>query len=269
MMHSADSRSRYGWLALVAGLLGCLAITSSAVAQDDASPAPGESTAATAQAESDAAAPAAAEPADATEQALLAPLELNGASSYRTRAQEMVAGLVAAGETDLDELIDVIVSDHREVLDHIVINIATQRIYECNVDGEILHEDKTSTGMRGYDTPPGIYHVVNKAPKAYSQKYEAWMLHWMGLTKDGGYGMHGLEGSSYERRLGNVASHGCVRLSRAYAKDLFTRVNVGLPVYIVDDPELNLRTFEPLSRQAAIAMVLEVLSPSDPWEIYY
>jgi lipoprotein-anchoring transpeptidase ErfK/SrfK len=235
---------------MLVALLACLALNSSARAQDTA-------------------ANAVADPQPASEQALLAPVELNGASSYRTRAQELVAGLVAAGETDLDSLIEVIVSDHREVLDHIVINIATQHIYECNVDGEVLHEDKVSSGMRGYDTPPGVYHVVNKAPKAYSEKYTAWMLHWMGLTKDGSYGMHGLEGSSYERHLGHVASHGCVRLSREYAKDLFTRVSIGMPVYIVNDPELNLQTFEPLSRQSAIAMVLEVLSPSDPWEIYY
>ncbi|MBN2081011.1 L,D-transpeptidase [bacterium] len=199
----------------------------------------------------------------------LVPVDLDGASRYRTRAQELVAGLVSDGETDLDALIDVIVSDHREVLDHIVVNLSEQRIYECNVDGEILKESKISSGRSGYDTPPGTYHVVNKAPKAYSQKYEAWMLHWMGLTKDGGYGMHGLEGSSYERLLGRPASHGCIRLSREYAKDLFSRVNVDLPVYIVDDPELNLHEYEPLSRQAALAMVLEVLSPSDPWDIYY
>lgn len=250
MYGTASSWNRSRLAALLLGIFGCVALGAGAGAQE-AEVDPAEDT------------------PQASEQALLAPVELNGASSYRTRAQELVAGLVAAGETDLDALIEVIVSDHREVLDHIVINIALQRIYECNVDGEILREEKISSGMRGYDTPPGVYHVVNKAPKAYSQKYEAWMLHWMGLTSDGGYGMHGLEGSSYERRLGSVASHGCVRLSREYAKDLFARVSVGLPVYIVDDPEQNLRTFEPLSRQAAIAMVLEVLSPSDPWEIYY
>ena len=223
-------------------------------------------------------APAAAEAGSATEPVAqvqmaapgdLVPVDLDGASRYRTRAQEMVAGLVSNGETDLDALVDVIVSDHREVLDHIIVNLSEQRIYECNVDGEILNESKISSGRSGYATPPGTYHVVNKAPKAYSQKYEAWMLHWMGLTKDGGYGMHGLEGSSYERLLGRTASHGCIRLSRAYAKDLFSRVNVDLPVYIVDDPELDLREYEPLSRQAALAMVLEVLSPSDPWDIYY
>ena len=203
------------------------------------------------------------------ELAMAWPGELGGASRYRTRAQQLVADLVAAGETDLDSLVEVIVSDHREVLDHLVVNLADQHIYECNIDGEVLRSSKISTGRKGYDTPVGDYNVVNKAPKAYSQKYEAWMLHWMGLTRDGGYGMHGLEGSSYERLLGRVASHGCVRLSREYAKDLYTRVYVDMPVSIVNDPDLDLREFEPLSRQAAVAMVLDVLSPADPWDVYY
>lgn len=195
--------------------------------------------------------------------------ELNGASGYATRAQQMVADLVAAGETDIDELVAVIVTDNREVLDHIVINLAEQRIYECNLAGEVLHVEKTSTGAHGYDTPTGDYTVVNRAPKAYSQKYEAWMLHWMGLTSDGAYGMHGLEGSSYERLLGRVASHGCVRLSREYAKDLYSRVRVGLPVKIVNETDLKLDEYEPLSQRAARSLVLEVLSPADPWEVFY
>lgn len=195
--------------------------------------------------------------------------ELNGASSYTTRAQQLVADLVAAGETDIDELVAVIVTDNREVLDHIVINLAEQKLYECNADGEVLSQTSVSSGTRGYTTPTGTYHVVNKAPKAYSEKYEAWMLHWMGLTADGAYGMHGLEGSSYERLLGRVASHGCVRLSREYAKDLYSRVRVGLPVKVVDEAELDLAQYEPLSQRAARSLVLEVLSPADPWEVFY
>jgi len=195
--------------------------------------------------------------------------ELNGASSYTTHAQQLVADLVAAGETDIDELVAVIITDNREVLDHIVINLAEQKIYECNIAGEVLHVDKVSSGKGGYDTPVGEYHVVNRAPKAYSQKYEAWMLHWMGLTSDGSYGMHGLEGSSYERLLGHVASHGCVRLSRDYAKDLSSRVRVGMPVTIVNEKELKLTEYKPLSKRAARSLVLEVLSPADPWEVFY
>jgi lipoprotein-anchoring transpeptidase ErfK/SrfK len=189
--------------------------------------------------------------------------------TYRTRAQEKIKDLVAAGETDIDELVKVIASDDREALDHVVINIATQRLYECNLEGQVLAEHKVSSGRVGFDTPPGEYHIVNKAPKAYSKKYSAWMLYWMGLTSNGDYGMHGLEGSSYERLLGSQASHGCVRLSREYAKALYPRVKVGMPVTIVKDAKLNLAAYEPLSKQAAISLVLDAISPADPWEAYY
>lgn len=202
-------------------------------------------------------------------QAHFGPAPLAAHDEYQTRAQELIAGLVAAGEDNIDELVAAIVADNREVLDHIVINIAAQRLYECNFQGEILREHKISSGRRGYDTPLGEYEVVNRAPKAYSQKYDAWMLHWMGLTRDGAYGMHGLEGSSYERHLGSVASHGCIRLSREDAKDLYSRVHVGLPVSIVNDPELALAQYEPLSQRRAVSLVLDVIAPAEPWEIFY
>lgn len=203
------------------------------------------------------------------EQLLLSPERMNGASRNLTPAQQKVADLIAAGENDIDKLVEVIITDHREVLDHIIINLAEQKLYEMNAEGEVLNWSYTSTGRSGYTTPTGNYQIVNKARKAYSKKYSAWMLHWMGFTPDGGYGIHGLEGSSYERRLGSVASHGCVRVSRAYARDVFERVKVGMPVRIVHDSSLELPDYEPLTRQAAMTMVLDVLSPADPWEIYY
>jgi len=204
----------------------------------------------------------------------LAPLfladdSLDAASSFRTEAQLEILELAATVGTDLKDLISIIITDNAEVLDHIIVNLAGQRIYECNVNGEVLRSEPVSTGTRGYDTPPGEYHVVNRAQKAYSQKYEAWMLHWMGITSDGGYGMHGLEGSSYERLLGRVASHGCIRLSRTYAEDLYGRIRIGLPVTIVNDPQLELPEYLPLSKRAAEAMVLELISPADPWEVFY
>ena len=189
---------------------------------------------------------------------------LDGASAYRTKAQQQLRDLVAAGETDIDKLVSVIATDTRESLDHIVVNLATQTIYECNIEGRVLKQSRISSGRRGYDTPPGPYNVVNKSPKAYSQKYSAWMLNWMGLTSDGGYGMHGLEGSSYERLLGGVASHGCIRLSRAYAKDLYTRVKVGMPVQIVKRSQAearNLRPGQPPGRRLARARYAQPRRP--------
>ncbi|MCB1217433.1 L,D-transpeptidase [bacterium] len=194
--------------------------------------------------------------------------DFDGASGYQTRAQKIVSDMFAEGESDVSDLVQVLVANNRTVLDHLIVNIATQTIYECNINGEVLNSSRTSTGAKGYDTPLGEYKVVNQARKAYSQKYESWMLHWMGITPDGAYGMHGLEGSSYERKLGSVASHGCVRLSREYAKDLYSRIKVGTPVYIVDDPELDLPPFREISEEAALSIVLDVVNPCDPWDVF-
>jgi len=186
-----------------------------------------------------------------------------------SRAREVVEDLVNSGETDVDDLVDSISMEGFGQLDHIIVNISNQTIYECNMAGQVLRTSKVSSGRKGFDTPQGKYKVENKSPKAYSQKYDAWMLNWMAFTPDGNYGMHGLEGSSYERHLGSIASHGCVRLSRKYAKDLYTRVKVGMPVTIVNDPKLKLDDYKPISREAALDMVLEVLSPTDPEKVFY
>lgn len=189
---------------------------------------------------------------------------------HRERVQAVIRDLVAQGETDVDELVKVIAADSYEKLDHIVINVANQRIYECNIAGQALREpEKISSGRGGYDTPLGTYKLWTKSIKAYSRKYDAWMLHWLGFTSDGNYGIHGLEGSSYERHLGSVASHGCIRVSRTYAKDLFTRAERDMLVKVVNDPELKIETYKPISHAMALNMVLEVLSPADPWEIFY
>jgi lipoprotein-anchoring transpeptidase ErfK/SrfK len=192
-----------------------------------------------------------------------------GDSPTRSRVDQLIAEMARDGSANVEELADILATDGREKLDHIIVNLATQTLYECNIDGQVLHETHISSGRKGYDTPPGEYKIVNKALKAYSKKYEAWMLYWMGLTSDGGYGMHGLEGSSYERLLGRVASHGCIRLSRSFAKEIYPRVEVGMPVSIISDPELKIQAFQPISREAALSMVLEALSPSDPSDIFY
>jgi lipoprotein-anchoring transpeptidase ErfK/SrfK len=211
-----------------------------------------------------AAAVAHAEPAKGETMASVAP-----APRENDRTREIVQDLIDSGQTDVDLLVDSIAPENFDKLDHIVINIANQTIYECNLAGQVLRTSRISSGRKGLDTPPGKYKVETKSPKAYSQKYSAWMLNWMGFTPDGNYGMHGLEGSSYERHLGSVASHGCVRLSRKYAKDLYTRVIVGMPVTIVNDPKLKLDEYKPISREDALDIVLDVLSPSDPKQMFY
>ncbi|MDQ3022944.1 MAG: L,D-transpeptidase [bacterium] len=205
-----------------------------------------------------------AEPAEETQASIS-----KGFPETHAPYRKVIEQRVAEGETDVDELVDSIAAEGLEKLDHIIINVSTQTIYECNAAGQALRSSRISTGRKGYDTPGGKFKVENRSPKAYSQKYDAWMLNWMGFTADGNYGIHGLEGSSYERHLGSVASHGCVRLSRKYAKDLYTRIKVGMPVTIVREPDLKLADYKPISREVALDMVLEVLSPASPEQMFY
>jgi len=101
--------------------------------------------------------------------------------------------------------------------------------------GRIIQRFLVSTGTWGHRTPTGNFQVRNQALRAYSEKYDAWMLHWMAITPNGAYGMHSLQGTSYLRRLGSVASHGCIRLSHEDAEWLYGWVESGTPVQIVDD----------------------------------
>ncbi|GEM_PF-3108355 len=116
----------------------------------------------------------------------------------------------------------------------IVISLSQQRLYVLNANDEALAVWPISSGMKGYETPTGNFRIVNRIRRAYSEKYDAWMVPWMAIVRSGEYGIHGLEDRSYYRKLGRPASHGCIRLSQENAFKLMAWVKVGTPVKIVD-----------------------------------
>jgi lipoprotein-anchoring transpeptidase ErfK/SrfK len=147
-------------------------------------------------------------------------------------AEALLEGIMQEGTFSREELIQKVRDESPVVVTHMVVDISRQRLFVMNRDSQVLAEYKVSTGRPGYETPPGNYTIVNKAAYAYSKKYEADMFHWMGLTSNGDIGMHGLKGGGYERILGRRASHGCIRLSRADAKYLFSIIPVGMKVQV-------------------------------------
>ena len=89
------------------------------------------------------------------------------------------------------------------------------------VDGVQQYSWPVSTGMRGHSTPSGTYTASSMNEMWYSKQWDnAPMPHAIFFTKQG----HAIHGTMDEKRLGNAASHGCVRLSRANATTLFTLV---------------------------------------------
>jgi lipoprotein-anchoring transpeptidase ErfK/SrfK len=101
----------------------------------------------------------------------------------------------------------------------VVINIdkSTQEM-TVFVDGIEQHRWSVSTGSRGYSTPSGEYTVSSMNKIWYSKQWDnAPMPHAVFFTKKG----HAIHGTTEVKRLGNPASHGCVRLAPKNAETLF------------------------------------------------
>ena len=96
------------------------------------------------------------------------------------------------------------------------IDLTKQRMHVI-VEGEHVHTWKISSGRSGYLTPTGNYTPKFLHRMHYSRKYDnAPMPHSVFYHR--GYAVHG---TTYEKRLGRPASHGCIRLSRKNAKTFF------------------------------------------------
>lgn len=91
------------------------------------------------------------------------------------------------------------------------------RVYQY---GRLVHVWKISSGRRGYTTPTGSYRPTRMYREYYSRKYDnSPMPH--SIFFRGGYAIHG---TNYIKRLGRVASHGCIRLHPSNARTLYNMV---------------------------------------------
>lgn len=84
----------------------------------------------------------------------------------------------------------------------------------------------------GVDTKTGLFVIQAKMKKWYSQQFDSTlMFNWMGFNW--GIGFHSLQGSGYYKYLGERrSSHGCIRLSREMAQELYDKIEEGTPVLV-------------------------------------
>jgi hypothetical protein len=89
------------------------------------------------------------------------------------------------------------------------------------VDGIERHSWPVSTGLEDYATPTGAFTPSRLARQHYSREWDnAPMPHSIFFTDAG----HAIHGSNAVGRLGQPASHGCVRLAPKNAETLFRLV---------------------------------------------
>lgn len=91
------------------------------------------------------------------------------------------------------------------------------RVY---VEGELVYVWPVSTGRMGYRTPAGRYRPTMLSRMHYSRRYDNAPMPYAIFFR-GGYAIHGTYAVS---RLGRQASHGCIRLHTANARELFRMV---------------------------------------------
>lgn len=137
---------------------------------------------------------------------------------------------------------------------HLEIDKSAQRLQAFDERGRRVFEAPVSTGKPGIDekgresaeTLSGIHRIIEvKSSKRWSKDPRVKMLNWIGLTPGIEKGMHSLnpigEFAGYEKRLGQKASHGCIRLSRESSRRLVKWIGEewrtdSLIVYIYDPP---------------------------------
>jgi TonB family protein len=101
-----------------------------------------------------------------------------------------------------------------------VIDKSTQEM-KVFVDNVERYTWKVSTGLPGYETPSGTYPARSMNKIWYSKQWDdAPMPHAIFFTKKG----HAIHGTDETKKLGRLASHGCVRLAPKNARTLFALI---------------------------------------------
>ena len=109
-----------------------------------------------------------------------------------------------------------------------VVSVKDQRISVYDAHGGAMRS-RISSGRTDYETPVGIYSVLEKNRDHYSNVYDAAAMPFMQRITWSGVALHQGELPGYP------ASHGCVRLPYSYAEQIFPITKVGMRVIITRD----------------------------------
>jgi lipoprotein-anchoring transpeptidase ErfK/SrfK len=109
----------------------------------------------------------------------------------------------------------------------IVVSIPLQRAYVYR-GGTLIGVTTVSTGKPGHRTPTGKFDILQKRAKHFSNLYNNAPMPYMQRLTWGGIALHA------GQIPGRPASHGCVRLPLAFARNLFGVTSMGGSVHIVD-----------------------------------
>lgn len=109
----------------------------------------------------------------------------------------------------------------------IVVGLQEQRAYVYR-NGVRIGISKVSTGKPGYETPTGVFTILEKHREHYSNRYDNAPMPFMQRLTWDGVALHAGNVPAYP------ASHGCIRLPYAFSEILFGITARGMTVVVTD-----------------------------------
>lgn len=127
----------------------------------------------------------------------------------------------------------------------IIVSLRDQRAYVYR-DGERIATSTVSTGRPGNETPTGVFEILQKKKVHHSNLYDNAPMPFMQRLTWSGVALHA------GRLPGHPASHGCVRLPKEFAKQLYDVTKHGQTVVVSEDGSVDALARAGLSEQMAL-----------------
>ena len=116
---------------------------------------------------------------------------------------------------------------------NVVVSLPLQRMHVYR-GGELVAVSTVSTGKEGKETPIGEYPILQKKAMHHSNLYDSAPMPFMQRLTWDGIALHAGANPGYP------ASHGCIRLPKAFAQKLFGATSLGAVVYVTDMADLTI-----------------------------
>ena len=113
----------------------------------------------------------------------------------------------------------------------IIVSLPLQRA-QVYRNGVLIGVSTVSTGKPGHETPTGVFTILQKHAEHYSNLYNSAPMPFMQRLTWDGIALHA------GNLPGHPASHGCIRLPKAFAQKLFGVTELGITVIVTDANDL-------------------------------
>lgn len=131
-----------------------------------------------------------------------------------------------------------------------IVSIKDQRVTIYDAAGGTMRSH-VSSGRTDYETPVGIYSVLQKEEEHYSNVYDDASMPFMQRITWSGVALHGGVLPGYP------ASHGCVRLPESFAQRLYPLTKIGMRVIVAYDDVAPVEISHPVLLKATPVPAVE------------